>query len=98
MSANMERILRSANQDVYGANQRVLEVNAKHPLIQSLVALHRGGQTEEAEPLVRLLLDDALLLEGTVREPAAMGRRLQGLLAVAAENAMARASESSTSS
>ena len=98
MSANMERILRSANQDVHGANQRVLELNAKHPLIQSLVALHREGQTDAAKPLVRLLLDDALLLEGTVREPAAMGRRLQGLLALAAENAMARVNESSTSS
>jgi HSP90 family molecular chaperone len=36
--------------------------------------------TDEAEPLVRVLLDDALLLEGTVKEPAAMGRRLQDLL------------------
>jgi molecular chaperone HtpG len=79
VSANMERILRAANQDVMTA-QRVLELNPKHPLIKNLAALHDKGMTDEAEPLVRVLLDDALLLEGTVKEPAAMGRRLQDLL------------------
>ena len=79
VSANMERILRAANQDVMTA-KRVLELNPKHPLIKNLAALHDKGMTDEAEPLVHVLLDDALLLEGTVKEPAAMGRRLQDLL------------------
>ena len=87
MSANMERILRSANQDVYGGAKRVLEVNPKHPLIKSLASLHEAGQTEVAEPMVRMLLDDALLLEGTVRDAQAMGRRLQDLLLLAAKSA-----------
>lgn len=87
ISANMERILRAANQDVLSA-RRVLELNPRHPLIKNLVALHEKGRTQEAEPLARLLLDDALLLEGTVKEPAAMGRRLQDLLQRAAEAAL----------
>jgi molecular chaperone HtpG len=96
MSANMERILRAANQSTFGGARRVLEVNPSHPLIQSLAHLHASGDVTTAEPLVRLLYDDALLLEGTVNEPAAMGRRLQALLTQAAASAASR-SESSTS-
>ncbi|MFT4623446.1 MAG: molecular chaperone HtpG [Myxococcota bacterium] len=88
MSANMERILRSANQDVFGGAKRVLEVNPKHPLILSLAALHESGKSAVAEPMVRMLLDDALLLEGTVRDAQAMGRRLQDLLQAAAAAAV----------
>lgn len=91
MSANMERILRAANQSTFGGAQRVLEVNPSHPLIQSLAQLHASGDLSTAEPLVRLLYDDALLLEGTVSEPAAMGRRLQALLTEAAASAASRA-------
>lgn len=87
ISANMERILRAANQEAPSA-QRVLELNPRHPLIKDLVALHEKGRAQEVEPLARLLLDDALLLEGTVKEPAAMGRRLQDLLRRAAASAL----------
>jgi molecular chaperone HtpG len=87
MSANMERILRQVNQDVAGA-KRVLELNPRHPLIKNLEQLRTQGKTAQAEPIARLLLDDALLLEGTVKEPAAMGRRLQDLLLRATEGAL----------
>ncbi|HMV67035.1 MAG TPA: molecular chaperone HtpG [Myxococcota bacterium] len=86
MSANMERILRSARQDVQAA-KRHLELNVRHPLIRDLVTLHEKGRLDVAEPIARLLLDDALLLEGTVRDAAAVGRRLQGLLERAAASA-----------
>lgn len=87
VSANMERILRAANQEVMTA-QRILELNPKHPLIKNLAALHEKGATDVAEPLIRVLLDDALLLEGTVKEPAAMGRRIQELLVNASAAAL----------
>jgi molecular chaperone HtpG len=80
MSANLERILRAANQDVVGGRKRILELNPKHPIIRNIATLHADGKTDAAQPLVELLYDDALLLEGTVLEPAAMGRRLQALL------------------
>jgi molecular chaperone HtpG len=79
ISSNMERILRQANQDYPGA-RRHLELNVKHPLIRDLAALHEQGADEMAEPIARLLLDDALLLEGTVKDAPAIGRRLQALL------------------
>ncbi len=88
LSSNMERILRAANQDVHMGAKRILEVNPRHPLIKNLAALHGAEQTDEAGELAQLLLDDAMLLEGTVKDPAAMGRRLQALLVKASERAI----------
>ena len=87
ISSNMERILRAANQDVFDGAKRILEVNPRHPLIKSLAKLHADDKKEDAGQFTRLLLDDAMLLEGTVRDPAAMGRRLQALLTRAIETA-----------
>ena len=95
VSANMERILKSVNQEHAGAAQRALELNVKHPLIKTLTELHKSGRTEQAEPIVRLLYDDALLLEGTVRDAAGMGRRLQDILVVAANAALGAGSDAS---
>ena len=96
ISGNMERILRAANQEVHLGAQRVLELNARHPLIRNLEKLHRQGSIEVAEPLVHLLYDDALLLEGTVREPTAVGKRLQAMLQLASEAALNKASSATT--
>jgi molecular chaperone HtpG len=87
ITSNMERILRQAQQFAPAA-RRVLELNARHPLIHSLAELERRGRHDDAEPIARLLLDDALLLEGSVKEPAAMARRLQDLLARVAASAV----------
>ncbi|MEQ1500848.1 MAG: molecular chaperone HtpG [Myxococcota bacterium] len=87
ISANMERILKQVNVD--GAkSKRVLELNPRHPLIRNLTALVAAGKQAEAEPLARMLYDDALLLDGSVAEPAALGRRLQELLTRASERAI----------
>ena len=90
VSANMERILRQANQDVAAA-KRHLELNVKHPLIKDMAALHADGKTDVVEPLARLLLDDAMLLEGHVKDAAGIGRRLQALLQTAASQARQQA-------
>jgi molecular chaperone HtpG len=87
MSANMERILRQANQEM-GAARRHLELNVKHPLIRDLVTLHSSGASDTAAPIARLLLDDALLMEGTVKDAPGIGRRLQALLQSAAAAAI----------
>jgi molecular chaperone HtpG len=89
ISANMERILAQHQPGSAMKASRVLEVNPGHPLIKNLAGLHDSGKTELAEQMTRLLLDDALLLEGTVQEPAAMGRRLQDLLLQASSSALA---------
>ncbi|MCB9674132.1 MAG: molecular chaperone HtpG [Alphaproteobacteria bacterium] len=90
LSSNMERILRAANQDVYGGAKRILELNPRHPLIVNLAKLHETDRKDDAGQLAKLLLDDAMLLDGTVKDPTAMGRRLQDLLVKASEAALSR--------
>ncbi len=87
MSANMERILRSANQQV-GAARRVLELNTAHPLVRNLCGLHEAGKADAAAPIMRMLLDEALLLDGSVTDAPAMGRRLQDILLTASSSAL----------
>jgi molecular chaperone HtpG len=82
MGANMERILRKAQQDV-PTSQRILEVNPNHPLVKALGTL-RDQQRPEAEVLGRLLLDQAQLVEGEVADPAGLVQRLEALGTLAA--------------
>lgn len=79
ISANMERILKQANQAT-PPSRRILEVNANHPLIKNMAALRESGAQDAVEPLAQLLLDEAKLLDGSLDEPAAMGRRIQALM------------------
>ncbi len=81
ISANMERLLRESQQNLAGmSSKRILELNPKHPLIRNLAELRDSGRADAAAELASMLYDDAMLLEGTVQEPAALGRRLQELL------------------
>lgn len=89
ISANMERILAQAQPGSGMKAKRVLEVNPRHPLIRNLAGLHEKGETAAAEEMTRLLYDDACLLDGTVQDHAAMGRRLQQLLLRASSSALA---------
>jgi len=82
MSANMERILRAARQDV-GKARRTLELNPEHPMVRRVAALQAEGK-DDARAFGRLLLDYAQLAEGTVDDPAGFARRLAELMAKAA--------------
>lgn len=83
VSKNMERILRQANQDVPAAT-RWLEINPKHPLVRDLATLQSQGADDAARRLTELLYDGACLLDGSVDDAPAIGRRLAALLADAA--------------
>lgn len=77
MSANLQRILRAAGQEV-PPDQRVLEVNLAHPLLQRL-------DTEQDEDrfgeLALLLFEQAVLAEGgRLEDPAGFVRRVNRLL------------------
>lgn len=79
VSANMERILKAARQDVSKA-KRILEVNPEHPLVRKLVSLHSQGGDVQAEPVARLLLDYARIAEGHLEDTAGFTKRLQALM------------------
>lgn len=86
-SSNMERIMRAANQQMWEVS-RHLELNVKHPIVKNLAELHERGRDEEAAPIARLLLDNAFLLEGTVKDAQAIGQRLQAMLQTASSAAL----------
>jgi len=76
LDMNMERILRQHRQ-LDGATKRILEINPKHPLVVAMAAGVGGGRDGEIEDAGKLLLDQALILEGEPpQDPAAFGARL----------------------
>jgi molecular chaperone HtpG len=79
LGSNLERILRAAHRDV-PTSQRVLEINAEHPIVKNLARMRQQGRIAAAEPLAWLLLDHARLAEGEVKDPAAMVTRLQKVM------------------
>ena len=74
MSGTLERLLKSAGQDV-PENKRVLEINPRHPL------LARVKGSEQIDDWAQLLYDQALLAEGgQLEQPAQFVQRLNRLL------------------
>ncbi len=77
MSANLERILRSAGQHV-PATKPVFELNPEHPLVAKLKA---EDNEELFKDMAEILFDQALLAEGgQLDDPATFVRRLNELL------------------
>ncbi len=83
MGANMERILEAARQEVQ-KQQRVLEINPDHPMVQTLARLNAEGKTG-IEPFARLLLDHATIVDGRIGDPAGFAQRLHTLMDKASE-------------
>jgi len=77
LGANMERILRQAQQDA-PSSQRILEINPEHALVRALEKLRSQGR-DEADVLGKLLLDKARLVEGQIVDPAGLVERIDSL-------------------
>ncbi|MCG8416462.1 MAG: molecular chaperone HtpG [Proteobacteria bacterium] len=88
MQPHIERMLRAQNADM-PATKRILEVNAKHPLIGDLRQLHsRDSESSDLKEWVEVLYEQALLAEGSpVDNPVLMASRLTKLLRTAAAQA-----------
>ena len=84
MGANLERILKNANQKVM-SSERVLELNPEHALVKTLARLHGEGK-EGLEPFARLLLDHAAIAEGRLEDPDGFVQRLSALMEKASQN------------
>ncbi len=77
MSANLERLLKSAGQDVKAARP-ILEINPSHPLTQKIKA--EAGKERFAD-WTEILFDQATLAEGAqLEDPAGFVKRLNGLM------------------
>ncbi|MDW5417671.1 molecular chaperone HtpG [Iodobacter sp. CM08] len=77
MSANLERLLKSAGQDVKGSKP-ILEINPDHMLVKKLKAELEG---ERFSDWTELLFDQAQLAEGAqLDDPASFVKRLNSLM------------------
>ena len=76
MDAQMERFMRMHNSDFKGA-PKILEVNAKHPLISALNKRLAKGDFAEAGDFVELIYQSALISDGKqVDDPHAFAEKL----------------------
>ena len=84
MSNNMEELMRRYGQDV-PPQQRILELNPDHELVQHLRRLHADEERrEQVADHLQVLRDQSLLAEGArIDDPAAFARRVQQLMASA---------------
>jgi molecular chaperone HtpG len=77
MSANLERLLKQAGQQV-GGSKPILELNPEHPLV---LRLREEDEGERFADWANVLFDQALLAEGgQLDDPAAFVQRLNQLL------------------
>ena len=87
--ANMERIMKMMDERAQQA-KRILEVNPKHAIVQNLAILAKTElHSDRVKAYSELLLDQALLAEGVVENPAALVGRIQDLLVQATTAAAA---------
>ena len=84
LSLEMEKVLqRGPEGDVEGMpkSQRVLELNAQHPVFEKLSAAQQDGDSEKVALYAGLLYDQALLVEGILPEdPVAFAQRVCELM------------------
>jgi len=83
MGANMEHILKAANQTIF-ENKQILEINAEHPMVKTLAKLNEQGKPG-LEPFARLLLDHAMISDGKMADTIGFIGRLQTLMEKAAQ-------------
>lgn len=81
MGANLERILKMANQKVT-AQKRILEINPDHPMVQKLHGIWEANADDaRLGDWYRVLVDQALLAEGSeVKDPAGYVTRVNKFL------------------
>ena len=71
LSLEMEKVLQKGPEgapDGMPRSQRVLELNAKHPVFDKLVAAQKAGDADKIKQYSGLLYDQALLVEGILPE------------------------------
>ena len=81
MTENMQEMMRRFGQDV-PAQDRILELNPKHELVQRLKGRFSDDKDADISPWLYLLQDQALLAEGgSIKDGAAVAKRMQDLMA-----------------
>ena len=82
VSLEMERVLSKGPEGPDGVkSQRVLELNAKHPVFDTLKAAHEAGDNDKIRLYADLLYNQALLVEGMpIDDPVAFAQNVAKLM------------------
>ena len=84
ISMEMEKVLNAMPQPEGGEKvqaQRVLEINAKHPVFEKLAKLYADGDKDRVAKYAKLLYDQALLIEGmSIEDPLAFSNDICELM------------------
>jgi molecular chaperone HtpG len=85
MNANMEKILKSMNQEVPEA-KRILEINPDHRILQVMTAMYQKNKEDgKLADYCELLFDQALLTEGTpIKDPLRFTKLVSELMVTGA--------------
>ena len=76
ISIEMEKVLNAMPNDQKVQAQRVLEINANHPIFEKLCKLYTENQ-DQLKEYAKLLYDQALLIEGvSIDDPVAFSNRV----------------------
>ena len=82
MSIQFENMLRAAGQEI-PRQKRILELNASHPVVKKLMTMAKDN-SEGASNFLKVLYDQALILEGALPEnPADFVKRIDDLMSLA---------------
>ncbi len=80
MAAHIERMLRAQNHAM-PVQKRILELNAKHPLIDAIQKISTDTENEKVQEWVELIYDQALLAEGSpIADPGLFAKRITSLM------------------
>lgn len=81
ISLEMEKIFAQMPDGEEMKSERVLEVNAKHPLFETLQAAQKAGDSEKVKRYTDLLYNQALLVEGMpIEDPVAFALAVSELM------------------
>ena len=81
LSIEMEKVLRQQPGVEGVKSDKVLELNAQHPVFAVLKAAQESGDTEKLEKYTKLLFDQALLIEGLpIEDPVAYAQAVCELM------------------
>ncbi len=80
ISIEMERVLDTMPEPNYHKAERILEINANHPIFQTLCSVYPDDE-QKATDYINILYNQALLIEGlTIEDPVAYANAVCSLL------------------
>lgn len=80
MTSSMQKLMQVMTKDT-SMPEKVMELNADHPLVRNLLAIYtKEEQDDYIATVVEQLYESAMLLEGYLSDPHAMVARINGLL------------------